>query len=118
MKILNIDNKEKSNISLSEKVKLYKMIEENEQIVNFLSQKSSKSKNDNQDGEMMDIEAEEEDDDNILIPDEHPEQFTSLIELQEKLDDIKKILENKKIKDEIRKKVEKLYNLYLQQKIF
>ena len=117
-KILNIDNDEQSTISLSDKIKLYKMLEENEAIVDFLSHSPSSSSPINQEEDAMQIEAkvEEEVDDNILIPDEHPEQFTSLGELQEKLDDIKKLLENKKLNDEDRKKIEILYNLYLQQK--
>ena len=97
--------------SLAEQVKLYKMIEENEVIVNFLSQNlDSPDENNNQ----VDI-GEEEEEDNILIQDEHPEHFTSLEELQQKLEDMKKLLE-KKLKDEDRKKIEQLYNLYLQQK--
>ena len=70
--------------------------------------------NDDNDQNQIDIEDEEEEE-NILIPDEHPEQFTSLDELQQKLEDMKKLLE-KKLKDDDRKKIEQLYNLYLQQK--
>ena len=113
MRILGNDNEENSKISLAEQVKLYKIIEENEAIVDFLSQNlsSGEEKTESQ----IDVGSEEEEEDNILIPDEHPEQFTSLDELQQKLEDIKKLLE-KKLKDEDRKKIEQLYNLYLQQK--
>ena len=113
MRILGNDNEENSKISLAEQVKLYKIIEENEAIVDFLSQNlsSGEEKTESQ----IDVGSEEEEEDNILIPDEHPEQFTSLDELQQKLEDIKKLLA-KKLKDEDRKKIEQLYNLYLQQK--
>ena len=113
MRILGNDNEENSKISLAEQVKLYKIIEENEAIVDFLSQNlsSGEEKTESQ----IDVGSEEDEEDNILIPDEHPEQFTSLDELQQKLEDIKKLLE-KKLKDEDRKKIEQLYNLYLQQK--
>ena len=114
MKILEGDIEGKSNIPISEKVNLYKMLEENETIVNFLSQERSSSRN--QEDVIMKNTEEEEVDDNILIPDEHPEQFTSLEELQGKLEDLKKILDSKKLKVEDKKKIEILYNLYLQQK--
>ena len=55
----------------------------------------------------------EEDD---LIPDLHPEQVTSLAELEAQLKDINKLLENRSLSYENRKKLEKLKNLYLQQK--
>ena len=113
MKVLESDIDGKSVIPLSEKIKLYKMIEENEAIVEFLSQEPSISTN--KDGETIQIDVGEEED-NILIPDEHPEQFTCLNDLQEKLDDLKKLLEKKNLKEDDRKKVEQLYNLYLQQK--
>ena len=116
MKVLENDIDGKETIPLSEKVKLYKIIEENEAIVDFLSQEPSSSSN-QQEGETVQIDVGgEEEEDNILIPDEHPENFTSLDELQEKLENIKKLLENKNLKDEDKKKIEQLYNLYLQQK--
>jgi hypothetical protein len=111
MRILGNDNEESEKISLAEKVKLYKLIEENEAIVDFLSQ----SNNNSEEKKEGQIDIGEEEEDNVLIPDEHPEQFTSLDELQKKLEDMKKLLE-KKLKDEDRKKIEQLYNLYLQQK--
>ena len=103
MRILGNDDEESSKIPLAEKVKLYKLIEENEAIVDYLSQNMGSSNDDN-DQNQIDIEDEEEEE-NILIPDEHPEQFTSLDELQQKLEDMKKLLE-KKLKDEDRKKIE------------
>ena len=52
-------------------------------IVDFLSQNlsSGEEKTESQ----IDVGSEEDEEDNILIPDEHPEQFTSLDELQQKL---------------------------------
>ena len=118
MKLLEGNIEGSSSIPFAEQVKLYKMIEENEAIVDFLSQDPSPSYTE---GETVEISCGEEDDDddeedNILIPDEHPEQFTNLEELEEKLEGIKQLLENKNLKEEDRKKVEQLHNLYLQQK--
>ena len=63
------------------------------------------------------IEEEEDDDDeDVLIPDEHPEETTSLEELDEQLTSIKKLLENKDLKEEEKKKLLKLEKLYSQQK--
>ena len=91
------------NIPLKEKKELYQILEENEKIVNFLSQDS--------------LEEEEiQLYDSILIPDEHPEQITSLPKLQNDLENIKKLLEHKKLKEEDRKKLEQLRDLYLMQK--
>ena len=58
----------------------------------------------------------EDDDEDILIPDEHPEETTSLDELEEKLASITKLLEKKNLKEEQIKKLEQLEKLYLQQK--
>ena len=116
MKILEGDIDGTSAIPLNEQVKLYKMLEENEAIVDFLSQEPEPEQSSIEGGTVEISCGEEDDEDNILIPDEHPEQFTSLDELQEKLEDIKKLLENQKLKPEDKKKVEQLYNLYLQQK--
>ena len=117
MRLVSEDDEEKSKIPLAEQVKLYKLLEENEIIVDFLTQSvnDTNTSDDNNAVESIDI-GEEEEEDNILIPDEHPEHFTNLEELQSKLDDIKKLLENKKLKEEDKKKIEQLYNLYLQQK--
>ena len=59
---------------------------------------------------------EDDDDEEILIPDEHPEETTSLEELDQQLTSIKKLLENKKLKEEDRNKLLKLEKLYTQQK--
>ena len=65
--------------------------------------------------EKKDKEDEEDDDEDILIPDEHPEETTSLEELDDQLASIKKLLENKDLKEE-RRKLLKLEKLYSQQK--
>ena len=105
LKAIEEDDKGKNRISLIERIKLYKILEENEAIINFLTQERPK-------GEDEDEEAEED----ILLPDEHPEDFTSLEELEQKIQAIKNHLDKKNIKPEDRRKLEKLYNLYLQQK--
>ena len=86
-----------------EQIKLYKLIEENQKIIDFLNQNE-------------DVDEEEEEYDNYLIPDEHPEKITSLAVIQKDLDNIRELLYNTKIKPEDRKKVEQLRDLYMQQK--
>ena len=61
-------------------------------------------------------EKEDDDDEDILIPDEHPEETTSLEELDHQLDSLKKLLEDENIKEEERKKLLKLQQLYTQQR--
>ena len=95
-----LDNTDGLKLSTSEQVKLYKILEENEKIVNFLTQ---------------DKDEDDEDNEN-LIPDEHPERITSLAEMQKCLDNFKKLLEDKNMSKENRKKIEQLHNLYLKQK--
>ena len=60
--------------------------------------------------------SEDNDDEDVLIPDEHPELNTSLEELDEQLESIKKLLQKKELKEEERKKLVKLEKLYNQQK--
>ena len=59
---------------------------------------------------------DDDDDEDILIPDAHPEETTSLEELDEQIDSLKKLLENEKLKEEERKKLEQLLKLYNHQK--
>ena len=61
-------------------------------------------------------EDDDDDDEEILIPDEHPEETTSLEELDDQLTSIKKLLENKDLKESERRKLLKLEKLYSQQK--
>ena len=106
LRAIEEDDNGKNRISLSERIKLYKLLEANEAIINFLTQERPEQ-------EEEEAEPEEED---VLVPDEHPEDFTSLEELEEKIKQIKAQLEKKNIKSDDRKKLEKLYNLYMQQK--
>ena len=110
MRLIDSDEAEKAKVPLAEQVKLYKLLEENEIIVDFLTQNAANDTDNNETVESIDVGEEEEDE--VLIPDEHPEHFTNLEELESKLEDIKKLLD-KKLKDEDKKKVERLYNLYL-----
>ena len=66
--------------------------------------------------EKIEEEKKEEQEEDILIPDEHPEEHTTLEELDEQLDSLKKLLEDKNLKEEERKKLLSLQKLYTQQK--
>ena len=90
-------------------------LEPNEQkiIEPKIEEKGGDKKKEN--GEYL-VEDEDDDDEEILIPDEHPEETTSLEELDQQLTSIKKLLENKKLKEEDRNKLLKLEKLYTQQK--
>ena len=119
MHVIDDNDKGKRRIFLSEKIKLLKLLEENEVIIDFLTQKDKNEEiNENDINEENDSDEEDEDDDeeDILIPDEHPEKITSLSELEQNIKDITNLLENKKLDDETKQKLEKLKNLYLQQK--
>ena len=105
LRILNDDDSGKSPISLTERIKLYKLLESNEAIINFLTQERPQKEDE-----------EEEAEEDILVPDEHPEETTSLEELEQKIADLKVQLNRKNLKPDDRKKLEKLYNFYLQQK--
>ena len=59
---------------------------------------------------------DDDDDEDVLIPDEHPELNTSLEELEEQLESIRKLLQKKNLKEEERQKLLKLEKLYIQQK--
>ena len=106
MHILEENAKGKKYLFVSEKIKLLKLLEDNEIIIDFLSKKSNK--------EEKDSSTDEEED--VLIPDEHPENITNLSQLEQNIKDIEKLLENKKLKEDIKIKLDKLKNLYLQQK--
>ena len=107
MNILEQNSKGKKYLFVSEKIKLLKLLEENEIIIDFLNNKNKKEEI---------ISSDEEDDDDILIPDEHPEKIISLSQIEQNIKDIEKLLENKKLKEEQKIKLEKLKNLYIQQK--
>jgi hypothetical protein len=94
LRAIEEDDNGKHRISLSERIKLYKLLEANEAIINFLTQERPEQ-------EEEEVEPEEED---VLVPDEHPEDFTSLEELEHKIKQIKAQLEKKNIKPDDRKK--------------
>jgi hypothetical protein len=114
MHAIDDDSKGKRRMFLSEKIKLLKLLEENEVIIDFLTQKDIKENENKEEDEDTNDEDEEEED--ILIPDEHPEKITSLTELEQNIKDIDNLLENKKLDEETKQKLEKLKNLYLAQK--
>ena len=74
---------------------MYKLLESNEAIINFLTQEKPKKENEE--------EEEPEETEDILVPDEHPEETTSLEELEQKIADLKVQLEKKNIKPKIKK---------------
>jgi hypothetical protein len=90
------------------------ILDENDEIVNFLSQ--------GDEGEEITVDTiykkaetinEEEE---LLIPSENPEEITSLPELEIKMAQIDKLLKKRNISSGDKKKLEKLKNFYLQQK--
>ena len=116
IKAINDEIDGKKILSLEERAELFQVLDENENIVDFLNQ-DTEGANDQEEGEKK----EEEDDmiepeEDLMIPSEHPEKITNLKELETKMEDINKLLAKKDLKDEDRKKLEKLKSLYLQQK--
>ena len=105
------DKKFEETLPLSEKIRLYKLLTENENIINFLSSSSNKDKEEEDDNN-----SDNSDDEEILIPDEHPEEITDLTELTQKMDSIEKLLKEGKLSEEKQLKLEKLHYLYQQQK--
>ena len=92
-------------VPIAKKFQLYQMMEENEKIIRLVRFKEDAKPKD-----------EEEDNLDSLIPDKHPEKVTSLAEIQKDLENLKQLLEKQNLKPEDKNKIEKLYNLYLQQK--
>ena len=97
MKILN-----KKDVPIEEKIKLHQILQENENIFNFLNSKKNKPKKEKE--HLPDI-----------LPDEHPELITSLNVLQKNLETLKE-LKKKNLPQLEREKIESLYNLYFKQK--
>ena len=97
MKILN-----KKDVPIEEKIKLHQILQENENIFNFLNSKKNKPKKEKE--HLPDI-----------LPDEHPELITSLNVLQKNLETLKE-LKKKNLPLLEREKIESLYNLYFKQK--
>ena len=113
IRVLNDEIEGRKIITLEERIKLFQLLDENEQIVDFLTRKDRKDEGN------KNTKAKEEkipEDENLLIPSEHPEDITSLSELETKMSQINKLLDNKNLKPEDKKKIQQLKNLYLQQK--
>ncbi len=113
-RLLNDEIEGKRSISLEERIKLFKLLEDNQEIVDFISQgyEEEQFRADNIYQKVDSIKEEEE----FLIPSQNPEDTTSLPELEKKMSQLDKLLENKDIKSGDKKKLEQLNNLYLQQK--
>jgi hypothetical protein len=102
-------------ISIIDKLKLYKTLEENERIINFLSS-GHKKNNKNISLEEDDVYDDDEEEEESLVCDEHPEKITDLAELKTKMESIEDYLKKKNLDKTKREKLEKLYDLYNQQK--
>ena len=109
------DEKFEETVSLGEKIHLYKLLTENEKIIDFLST-APKHNEEKEEDKKEDKEEEELENDDILIPDSHPEKITDLSELTSKIESIEKLLKEENIQKEKKLKLEKLLDLYLQQK--
>ena len=116
IRVLNDEIDGKKIISLEERIKLFQLLDENEKIVDFLSQEPSEDKKEGDEEEEEIIEKNSTQEEDLLIPSDHPEEITSLPELETKMAQINKLLENKNLKPEDKKKLEQLKSLYLQQK--
>ena len=90
---------------IKEKLKMYKFLEENKKIVDFLSNKSK----DNSPKNEVNKEFE-------FIVDEHPEKITNLNEIKRKMDSINKYLNSNNLDRATRRKLNRLYDLYNKQK--
>ena len=113
IRVLNDEIEGKKIITLEERIRLFQLLDENEQIVDFLSQEKEEDENEqNKNLERKETTKEED----ILVPPDNPEDITSLPELETKMAQINKLLDNKNLKAEEKKKLEQLKNLYLQQK--
>ena len=104
------NNKTTSNEPL-ENIQPISQKENNEQ--NVVDQKTGK--NEENKGQAFEDD-DDDDDEDVLIPDEHPELNTSLEELDQQLESIRKLLKKKELKEEERQKLMKLEKLYTQQK--
>ena len=101
IRVLNDEIDGKKIISLEERIKL-QLLDENEQIVDFLSQETEEDEGESNANAQTKKEKEEVEED-LLIPSEHPEDFTSLPELEAKMAQINKLLEKQNLKPEDKK---------------
>ena len=116
IRVLNDEIEGKKAISLEERIKLVQLLNDNESIVDFLGQEEKEDKKGESSSSNKKAESKEKEEEDFLVPSEKPEEITSLPELETKMGQIKKLLENKNLKPEDKKKLEQLQNLYLQQK--
>ena len=98
--------KNKLNVSLDEKIKLYELLDQNKKIFNFLAKKGIQVE-DNEDN------GDEDEDDIFLIP--NSEVSTPLSQLEKDIEQLKELIKGNSIEKE-KNKLEKLLNLYIQQK--
>ena len=99
--------KDQKNISIEKKKRLYELFEKNKKIFHFLSHYQPKI--------IIKKDKEENEEHIPLIPNLNP-QKSSLSFFQKYIEGTKKLLKDKYLKEDERKKVEKLQNLYIQQK--
>ena len=90
---------------IKEKLKMYKFLEENKKIVDFLSNKSKDNSRKNENNKEFEF-----------IVDEHPEKITNLNEIKRKMDSINKYLNSNNLDRATRRKLTRLYDLYNKQK--
>ncbi len=99
-------DKENNRVSLAEKIKLFKSLEENETVIDFIFKENLQEKK----------KIENKENENILLPQAHPENTTSLLELESKIKSLTTLIENKRPGGEEKKKLNQLLNLYQQEK--
>ena len=116
IRVLNDEIEGRKIITLEERIKLFQLLDENEQIVDFLSQDTGDDEDESTINKNQIGVTQKKEEDDFLIPPENPEKITSLSELETKLAQINKLLDNKNLKPEDKKKIDQLKNLYLQQK--
>ena len=111
IRVLNNEIEGRKIISLEERIKLFQLLDENEQIVDFLSQDTGDDESEgtiNKNGIGVTQKKEEDD---YLVPSEQPEKITSLPELETKLAQINNLLDKKNLKPEEKKKLEQVKTL-------
>ena len=114
IKVLNEEFEGVKTISLTERMQLLRILKQNKNIVDFLSQEPQTQKESTP--IKKETENKKEKEEEILYPSSVPEQVTTLPEIESKMAQINKLLSDKNIKPNDKKKLEQLNNLYLQQK--
>ena len=104
IRVLNDEIEGRKIITLEERIKLFQLLDENEQIVDFLSQDTGDDEDESTINKNQIGVTQKKEEDDFLIPPENPEKITSLSELETKLAQINKLLDNKNLKPEDKKK--------------